>query len=286
LVGLKALSFLKIGWLFGPILTIGFYAMCYGLPYALAIFVILVIHEGGHWVWMKALGLEPNMPVFLPFIAYVRMTKLPPDEATRAWVAYAGPLVGGLGSVILFWFGVQNHNAWMMAAGNTGFFLNLFQLVPARPFDGGFIIQAISKWLLIPGLAILITLTVLFRSPLLMIISIISVISLFGQFAAKSTQHAGSGKKLGHVVERRGGAGLRPPNPFYEKESQPPLPAQNHSVLASEVSVDDSGSLIIHPATGGQRVLIALAYIILASGLAWLYWLSSNELTVFQPHHP
>ncbi len=57
---------------------------------------------------MKALGLKPKMPVFLPFIAYVAMTKLPPDEATRAWVAIAGPLVGGVGSGVFFWFGVNS----------------------------------------------------------------------------------------------------------------------------------------------------------------------------------
>src|SRR5579871_2018493 len=65
MAALKALSFLKIGgWLLGPIITIGVYAMLFGLPYAIAIFVILVIHEMGHWVWMKTLGLDPKMPVF------------------------------------------------------------------------------------------------------------------------------------------------------------------------------------------------------------------------------
>ncbi len=227
MAALKMLSFIKVGWILSPILTIGFYAVLFGLPYAAAIFVILVIHEMGHWVWMKALGLEPKMPVFLPFIAYVAMTKLPPDEATRAWVAIAGPLVGGVGSVLLFWFGVQNNNSWMMAAGNTGFFLNLFQLVPAMPFDGGFIIKAISKWLLIPGVAILIGLTVLFKSPLLFFIAIISIVSLFGEFTRQRAQGQQYNSTVpvdrsGYVVEKpKEGAFDRP-----GQQTQSPFPDQ------------------------------------------------------------
>ena len=280
LVGLKALSFLKISWLFGPILTIGFYAMFFGVPYALAIFLILVIHEMGHWIWMKALGLEPKMPVFLPFIAYVAMTKLPPEEATRAWVAFAGPLVGGLGSAILFWFGVQNNNAWMMAAGNTGFFLNLFQLIPTRPFDGGFIVQAISKWLLIPGLVILVALTFMFQSSLLFFISIISFFSLIGQFTAPSAQQSlsASGKRLSHVVDKQN------QSPFPSGAQQPSI-LQTSSNIPAPAGGFAFASGIMQPATIEQRILISLAYIILAAGLAWLYRLSSDQLTVFLPHH-
>ncbi len=129
----KALALFKIGWIISPLLTIGVYSMLFGLPYAIAVFLLLLTHEMGHWVWMKALGLEPKLPIFIPGIgAYVAMTKLPPDQATHAWVALAGPLIGGLTSGILFWFGVTYSNAWLMAAGSTGFFLNLFQLVPAK----------------------------------------------------------------------------------------------------------------------------------------------------------
>jgi Zn-dependent protease len=178
------LALLKFSWLGKSFLTmflsIGFYAMFFGLPYALAIVLLLFIHEGGHWIWMKALGLNPQAPMFVPGIgAYVAMTNLPSDAATRAWVAFAGPLVGGVSSAAMYWGGAQLGNGWLMAAGSTGFWLNLLQLVPAKPLDGGFVVQAISKWLLLPGAIILLLLAWKFASTLLLIIAVIAGFSVF-----------------------------------------------------------------------------------------------------------
>ena len=289
MAGLKALAFIKISWIISPLLTIGFYTMFFGLPYAIAIFVLLLFHEMGHWIWMKALGLQPNMPVFLPFVAYVSMTKLPPDEATRAWVAMAGPLVGGVTSAALFWFGVHNTNSWMMAAGSTGFFLNLFQLVPAKPFDGGFIIQAISKWLLIPGVVILIALTIVLQSPILFLIAIISVVSLYGQLKAQraakqQSENASIGNQSGYSLEKQKDSPFEQPG----SQKQSPLPDSALAVSMAAAVPSRLPSLPVipmQPANTEQRILIAIAYIGLAACLAWLYRLSSDELTVFLPHH-
>jgi Zn-dependent protease len=268
----KALALFKLGWVISPLITIGVYTMLFGLPYAIAVFLLLLTHEMGHWIWMKALGLKPRAPVFIPGIgAYVAMTKMPPDQATHAWVALAGPLIGGVTSGALFWFGVVYHNNWLMAAGNTGFFLNLFQLVPAKPFDGGFIIQAIYKWLLIPGTVALFVLTFLFHSILLFIISIISFISLLGQInrARASKAEANSADQpYSYVIEKSTAS-------FEKSENSPLLPSPE------VISNIDNQKL----ATLEQRILIAIAYFSLAGMLAYLYWLSSNELIVFMPHH-
>jgi hypothetical protein len=173
------LAVLKFGWLSKSFLTmfisIGFYAMFFGWPYAVAIVLLLFLHEGGHWIWMKALNLDPKAPIFVPGIgAFVAMNKLPPDHATRAWVAFAGPLVGGVCAAAMYWGGCQTANNWLMAAGSTGFWLNLLQLVPAKPLDGGFVVQAISKWLLLPGAIMLLGLAWMLHSALLLIIGVIA----------------------------------------------------------------------------------------------------------------
>jgi len=248
--GLKALTFLKVGWVISPLISIGFYAMLFGWPYAFAIMLLLLIHEMGHYIWMKALGLNPQLPIFVPGIgAYVAMTKLPPDQATHAWVALAGPLVGGLGCTILFWLGVHTGNTWLLAAGSTGFFLNLIQLIPAKPLDGGFVIQAVSKWLLIPGVAIMLAAAYMLQSVLLLIISGFSILSLFHQFMTMY-------KKAD--AARYGGAAQAQP--------QPP-----------------TSSVDLTPATVPQRVLIAIAYLSLAGMLAYMYWLSHNNLVAVVP---
>jgi len=249
--GLKALSFLKVGWLLSPIISIGFYAMLFGWPYAIAIMVLLLIHEMGHYIWMKALGLNPKLPIFIPGVgAYVAMTKLPPDQATHAWVALAGPLVGGLGCTILFWLGAHSGNTWLLAAGSTGFFLNLMQLIPAKPLDGGFVIQAVSKWLLIPGVAIMLAAAYMLQSVLLLIISGFSILSLMHQFMT-----------------------------MYKKADA----AKYGPTSASETTAPTS-AVDLTPATVPQRVLIAFAYLSLAGMLSYLYWLSHNNLIAIVPH--
>jgi Zn-dependent protease len=249
--GLKALTFLKVGWLISPLISIGFYAMLFGWPYAFAIMVLLFIHELGHYIWMKALGLNPQLPIFVPGIgAYVAMTKLPPDQATHAWVALAGPLVGGLGCTILYWLGVHSGNNWLLAAGSTGFFLNLIQLIPAKPLDGGFVSQAVSKWLLIPGVAIMLAASYMLHSVLLLIISGFSILSLVHQFMTmyKKAEMAKYGGAATEAVQS-----------------------------APTSSVDET------PATVPQRILIAMAYLSLAGILAYLYWLSHNNLVQVVP---
>jgi Zn-dependent protease len=249
LAGLKALSLLKVGWFISPLISIGFYAMLFGWPYAFAIMMLLLIHEMGHYIWMKALGLDPKLPIFIPGIgAYVAMTKLPPDQATHAWVALAGPLVGGVGCAMLYWFGVNNGNNWLLAAGSTGFFLNLLQLIPAKPFDGGFVIQAVSRWLLIPGVGVMMAAAFALKSVLLLIIAGISILSLMRQFMSMYSNAQ---------LSQQGGVGV----------AQGTIGPQEQT-----------------PATVPQRFLIAFAYLSLAGMLAYLYWLSHNELLLLIPN--
>jgi Zn-dependent protease len=152
--------------------------MQWGLPYALGVVVLLYIHEAGHWLWMRALGLNPKAPMFIPGLgAFVAMTKMPATEADSAWVALAGPLVGGIGSALMYAVGMYSGNGWLVASGHTGFFLNLFQLIPAKPLDGGFAVHAISRWILIPGSLLLMLLALLAKSPLLIVIGVLSIFS-------------------------------------------------------------------------------------------------------------
>jgi Zn-dependent protease len=194
-VGLKSLSFLKMAWLFKSFLSmfimLGIYTVVFGPLFAVIVVTLLFIHEAGHFVFMKYMGLEPKLGLFIPFVgAYTSMGKMPPDEASHAWVAIGGPLVGGVSSVIFFYLGVTAHIPALMAAGATGCLLNLFQLIPVKPFDGGFILGAVNKWLLVPGTGILFTVAWHLHSGLLMVIGVVSafmtVTTLIKHQAAKN----------------------------------------------------------------------------------------------------
>lgn len=187
LAAFKAVPLLKLGWLikgsWTMVLSLGLYTAMFGWRYALTLVGLIYVHEMGHYMWMKVKGLKPKAPVFVPFLgAYVAMNNLPKDMATHAWVAYAGPLVGGLAAWILYYFGSQSNNHYLVAAANTGFMLNLLQLVPVRPFDGGFIAGAISKWLSVPGIIILLLVALSTHSVLLIIISLVSLPHVIAQW--------------------------------------------------------------------------------------------------------
>lgn len=195
-------SLLKAGWLLKSFTTMfisfGLYAMLYGWKFAVTLIVLLYVHEMGHFIYMKSRGLNPQAPVFVPFIgAYVAMKNLPEDRATHAWVAYAGPFAGGMGALACYELGLATGNNFLLAAANFGFVLNLLQLVPVRPFDGGFIAECISKWLVIPGMIALVILAVQLKSILLVIVSAVGAMKVIALFKGGAKESSAREATLG-----------------------------------------------------------------------------------------
>jgi Zn-dependent protease len=170
-----------------------------------------------------------------------------------------------------------------MAAGSTGFMLNLLQLVPAKPLDGGFIIQAVSRWLLIPGTALLLCLAYFFQSVLLLIIGVISAFALVKQFyPARKAEHGESPETSSDT-----GQAADPGIPAAVPGSA--LPAEARAYVASPLlsAGPKKGitlSTELKAASLPQRVIIAIAYLGLAAMLGYLYWLSSSEVVSIMPH--
>ncbi|HEY9790632.1 MAG TPA: site-2 protease family protein [Candidatus Obscuribacterales bacterium] len=291
---------LKGGWLvkFSWILKSGatmfialwVYTMTYGWGFAVMLVALLLIHEMGHWVWIKANNIDSSAPIFIPFVgAVIMMKQLPPDEATNAWVALAGPLVGGAGALAFWLLGLLTNNSLLMAGGSFGFFLNLFQLVPARPLDGGWVLGAINRWLLIPGTAIIVVLALLTHSPLLIIISAISIMSLLrkqqkqpvaavqavrtvGEYerelnaAGTAAVLSGNGGAGGSSAGNGGGAGS--PNTASDTE-QTNAQAQAQQQSQTQTAPPVEGTM--RPATAKQRWAIGLAYLSLAGFLGFMH---------------
>ncbi len=196
-----------------------------GLPYGISLVFLILLHEGGHWIWMKASGLNPKAPMFIPGLgAFVAMTKMPDNEALHAWVALAGPLIGGVGCAVISAVGFVTHNSWLTNSANTGFMLNLMQMIPARPLDGGFIVQAVSRWLLIPGTILLFILALATGAPLIYVIAIVSLLS----WGKTSPKDAAGRANVGTNVE------------------------------GSEAA---SAPAVARPATGAERLGVAFAYL-------------------------
>lgn len=139
------------------LLMIGTYALLYGWRFALGFVVLLFIHEMGHSLAARWYRLPVTWPVFIPFLgAQIILKETPRNAWVESMVGYGGPLLGTLGGVGALVIGVVYQSPLFIALANAAFFLNLFNLVPIIPLDGGRVVTAISPWLWIIGLALLI----------------------------------------------------------------------------------------------------------------------------------
>jgi Zn-dependent protease len=127
----------------GLFVSLGGYALIWGWKFGVGFVLLIFVHELGHYVEARRQGLHVSLPVFIPFIgAYVALRDVPFDPWRNAKVALAGPFLGGLGSLAVLVAGEVSDSNLLLALAYTGFFLNLFNLVPIGFLDGGRILQS------------------------------------------------------------------------------------------------------------------------------------------------
>jgi Zn-dependent protease len=146
LVAVVVLLF-KFGFLaikfFGIFISFAGYALIWGWKFAAGFIVLILVHEFGHYVEAKRQGLKVSLPRFIPFLgAYVAIKDAPRDPWRNALVSLAGPVAGGLGALVCWGIAAQTNSGLMYALAYAGFLLNLFNLIPFVPLDGGFIVGA------------------------------------------------------------------------------------------------------------------------------------------------
>jgi Zn-dependent protease len=130
---------------FGIFISVGGYALIWGWKFAVGFVLLILVHELGHFVEAKRQGLSPSLPVFIPFLgAYVAMRNTRFDPWRDLKVSAAGPIAGGLGTLVVYGVAEAQDSRFLLALAYTGFFLNLFNLLPVPPLDGGFMWRAIK----------------------------------------------------------------------------------------------------------------------------------------------
>jgi Zn-dependent protease len=123
----------------------GGYALIWGWRFALGVVVLIFMHELGHFIEAKREGLNPSWPVFIPFLgAYVKHTRGNPWQTAR--VAIAGPILGGLASLVVYVIARANHSSLLQALAYFGFFINLINLLPFSILDGASVWRS-TRWL-------------------------------------------------------------------------------------------------------------------------------------------
>jgi len=157
------------------LLSVLAYALVYGWQYAAGFVLLIFVHEMGHFLAARQRGLGVGAPTFIPFVgAWIEMKDLPHDAETEAWVGLAGPLLGSVGALACY-YGYRYFDApLLLALAYAGFFLNLFNLIPLSPFDGGRITAVISPRLWLLGVPVLVGLFLWRPSPLLILMALLA----------------------------------------------------------------------------------------------------------------
>ena len=151
LIKLKALAFLWTG--LTAVVSIGIYALAFGWFFAIGLVVQLFIHEMGHLIVIKLKGIPVGGMTFIPLLgAAVTMGRMPQNARDEAEIGIAGPIAGAIAACVCLVIAMQPGALPLWAAlAYFGFFINLFNLVPIVPFDGGRVVAAIDKRVWIVG---------------------------------------------------------------------------------------------------------------------------------------
>ncbi|MBP2001899.1 Zn-dependent protease [Paenibacillus shirakamiensis] len=169
---LALLKFSKLGGvLLSMAISVGAYAIIFPWSFSIGLVSLLLIHELGHVIAAKQKKLPVSAPLFIPFLgALITMKRNPRDAQTEAYIALGGPILGSIGALGFFIAGYMLDNELLYHLANVGFFLNLINLLPIQPLDGGRIATAVSRWLWAVGLVGGLFVIIYMRAPIFMVI--------------------------------------------------------------------------------------------------------------------
>jgi Zn-dependent protease len=165
------------------VVSIAAYAWIWGLPFAVGFVLLILVHEVGHVLELRRQGVPASAPLFIPFLgAVIGMKELPDDAWKEARVALAGPILGSVGAAACWIAAEATGSELLMGLAFVGFFLNLFNLIPIVPLDGGRAAAALHPAVWFLGLLLMIGLVVLNPNPLLLIIVVLGGLDLWNRW--------------------------------------------------------------------------------------------------------
>lgn len=171
------------------LISIGVYALAYGWMFAVGLVLLLFVHECGHLVAARRIGLKVGVPVFIPFMgAFIALKEAPKDAWIEAQVGIGGPLIGSLGAFACLFLYIYTREPFYLALAYVGFILNLFNLIPMGMLDGGRVVAAISPALWLVGAIISLGLLFCTFNIILLLIFVLCLPKVFMLFREKTEE--------------------------------------------------------------------------------------------------
>jgi Zn-dependent protease len=177
------------GTMLTMLVSVGAYSLLFGWPFAALFVVLILVHEMGHVFALRREGIRASSPMFIPFLgAVISMRGRPPDAYVEAKVGLAGPVLGSLGALAVGLLGWATGSHLLLAAAYVGFFLNLFNLLPVVPLDGGRAMAAMAPWMWFLGFGALVALALVFPNPIIFIIVLFGGMETWRRWKARGTR--------------------------------------------------------------------------------------------------
>jgi stage IV sporulation protein FB len=108
--------------------------------------LVLIVHELGHFLLMKLFGYKNVRMLFIPLMgAFVQGSKEEYSQKQSLLVVAAGPIPGIVFGVSLIFLAGTYHQVWMMDLAILFLLLNIINLLPLDPLDGGQLFKLLIK---------------------------------------------------------------------------------------------------------------------------------------------
>jgi Zn-dependent protease len=204
LVGALLLKFGKVALLFltkakflatsgSMLVSVAAYALIWGWKFAVGFVALLFVHEMGHYIQLRREGVKPSGMLFIPFLgAAVGARSLGGSALAEARVGLAGPILGTIGCLVPAGIYLATGEEFWKALAFTGFFLNLFNLVPVVPLDGGRAMAAMAPWMWFVGFGAMVALLFIAPNPILILIVLLGGFETYRRWKQRKSGEEGN----------------------------------------------------------------------------------------------
>ena len=185
-----------VGTALTMLLSVGAYALLFPVWFAVGLVILIWVHEMGHVFQLKREGIKASAPMFIPLLgAFVTMKEMPKNALAEARVGLAGPVLGTLGALGAWGIYAVTGELLFLGLAYVGFLLNLFNLAPMLPLDGGRAVGAMSPAFWILGFFVMVAM--FFVAPIMMFLVLLGVPELWRRWKMRDTPEGRAYNKIG-----------------------------------------------------------------------------------------
>ncbi|WP_452437028.1 site-2 protease family protein [Peribacillus butanolivorans] len=184
------LKIAKVGSLISIFVSLGAYALVYGWKFAVALVYLIYIHEMGHLLAAKRKGIKTSNAIFIPFVgALIALKEEPKNANQEAYLAFGGPLLGTLAFLPAIPLFMMTENPFWLLVITLGSMINLFNLMPVHPLDGGRIVGVISTKIWVLGIIGMVVYMFFHPNPLLILFLLLGITKWWKEFRSEITRN-------------------------------------------------------------------------------------------------